>query len=721
MRAFALVFLLILMRSAAAEEDLREVSDREADEQRVAKVHFAHRGQKLIKNETLRSAMRIQEGGRFHRRFFKSDLGAVVNLYRGRGYRDAEIARKRLYLDSRERLRIEIEIDSGALWTVRTVRIEGGDPYTPDQLHAQMGLRPGDPLDYGKVLAGERRLQLFLNQHGYPHASVRNEWFGEDRTTHSAEVVYRVETGRKMYFGAVELENLERLHTRKGLIERYLDFEQGDLYDPEKLSRSRDQLARTDLFRSVFLITPETGDSLQPVQVRLQEKKYIVLGANAFINNTEPRLAGLVQHNNWLGRGAQLGLNVSWGQPIQGATAFFAERNLLRSGADLVLSAGVTDEWSRTEILGDPDDSRQFELLTTNDSVLDGLLLFAGEEPAREYIHTAVYDYRSIERLWEAAATVFKGWREIYQAQFVMTWKQARNQPDPSGSIDYAPNVDEGTNLGVEEDLFGDDDFFDDDGDDFFDDDGDDFFDDDGDDFFDDDGDDFFDDAGDDFFDDENSDAVFVDYSDGKIPVDAAWQEILTERSRSVDFSTEFLRDSRDSRFAPTRGMLLRLTGLYAIKLGRRPTYVIDGEFELRRYQPLSRRLVLAFALQGTRTASLRRGRELPQVYWKEYGGEGSLRGVRRNAVQAVGGGRIGVNLRGELRYQRGSFGLVGFWDRAQVWHEAREVRLRRMVDGYGVGLRYTLGFPLRLDLAFNDGFDAAQRIRFYFSIGQAF
>ena len=50
MRAFALVCLLILIRTAVAEEDLREVSDREADEQRVAKVHFAHRGQKLIKN-----------------------------------------------------------------------------------------------------------------------------------------------------------------------------------------------------------------------------------------------------------------------------------------------------------------------------------------------------------------------------------------------------------------------------------------------------------------------------------------------------------------------------------------------------------------------------------------------------------------------------------------------------------------------------------------------
>jgi outer membrane translocation and assembly module TamA len=31
------------------------------------------------------------------------------------------------------------------------------------------------------------------------------------------------------------------------------------------------------------------------------------------------------------------------------------------------------------------------------------------------------------------------------------------------------------------------------------------------------------------------------------------------------------------------------------------------------------------------------------------------------------------------------------------------------------------LGFPFRLDVAFNDGFDAKQKIRFYFSIGQAF
>ena len=135
----------------------------------------------------------------------------------------------------------------------------------------------------------------------------------------------------------------------------------------------------------------------------------------------------------------------------------------------------------------------------------------------------------------------------------------------------------------------------------------------------------------------------------------------------------------------------------------------------------------LAVAAQVTQTASLRKGRALPQVYWKKYGGEGSLRGVERDFIRAAGGGRVGINLRTELRFQAGAFGRGGFWDRANVWRHTRDIELADlvrgtgMVDGYGVGLRYVVGFPFRFDLAFNDGFDKDNRMRFYFSIGQAF
>ena len=705
MRAIVAVLFLALAGTALAQEELREISARDADDHKVAQIRFIHRGDKRIKGETLRSAMLTQEGKRFQRRFFKNDLTGLVNLYYSKGYRDAEIVRKLLHLDAKNRVYIHIEINSGALWTVRALTLVGGAPFSADTLRAQVGLRAGAPLNYGKVLEGERQLQVFLNQRGYPHAAVRNEWVGDDRASRSTEVVFHIDPGRKLYFGAVEVENLDQLYTRKEVIERYLQFEQGDLYSPEQLAKSREQLARTGLFRSVFLLTPETGDSLQPVVVRLRERKRISLSSEVFLSNIEPRVKGVVQHNNWLGRGARLSLDASWGQPEQGITASFTERNWLGTGADLVLSAGVTDEWQQTEQQGKPDDPRQVALLTANDSVLNDFLFvpFGGEAIIREYINTATFDYLSVEHLWKAEATLTKGWREIYQAQVSLSAEDSRTRPDPSERIAYSPDINVGE-TDSDEPTDADDQFSDDDFD--------------------------FSDEGNSFTQDE-----VIDYSDGKIPITAEWLRILTERKRSVDLTTEFLRDSRDNPFAPTRGAFLRLTGLYAYAfiLGGAPTYVIDGEAEFRYYRPLSRRLVLALALQGARTASLRRGRPLPQDYWKAYGGEGSLRGVEHEAINAPGGGRLGLNTRGELRYQRNNFGFVVFWDRAQVWRTPSQATLRNMVDGYGVGLRYALGFPLRLDIAFNDGSldnqaDEKQwwrrlykRRHFYFSIGQAF
>ena len=90
---------------------------------------------------------------------------------------------------------------------------------------------------------------------------------------------------------------------------------------------------------------------------------------------------------------------------------------MLGTGADLVLSAGVTDKWQPTKQQGNPNDQRQVALLTANDSVLEGFLSFpfGGEAIIREYIRTATFDYLSVEHLWKAEATLTKDWREIYR------------------------------------------------------------------------------------------------------------------------------------------------------------------------------------------------------------------------------------------------------------------------------------------------------------------
>ncbi len=52
------------------------------------------------------------------------------------------------------------------------------------------------------------------------------------------------------------------------------------------------------------------------------------------------------------------------------------------------------------------------------------------------------------------------------------------------------------------------------------------------------------------------------------------------------------------------------------------------------------------------------------------------------------------------------------------VLRHTSEAQWPGMTDGYGVGLRYTIGFPLRFDLGTDDGFKSK---RHYFSIGRAF
>ena len=186
-------------------------------------------------------------------------------------------------------------------------------------------------------------------------------------------------------------------------------------------------------------------------------------------------------------------------------------------------------------------------------------------------------------------------------------------------------------------------------------------------------------------------------YDEGWIPIDGTWQRLLTNRANTLNFGIELARDARDNQIAPTRGDFVRLAGLFAWEFGGARTRVLAGEVEARNYLRIRPWLVWAHALRGLVTGSLRRDRYLPQDYWIQLGGEGSVRGVNRDAIGAVGGGRAGINLRNELRLHwrqagLGQVGLVVFWDRAGVWRRPRPGRLvehgRRLRGRPAVGPR---------------------------------
>ncbi len=689
-----------LAGAGGAEAARRPIAPRDADAAalRVASISFKHTPKKRIRNTDLRAAMQTRIGEKFQRRFFLNDLTQIENLHRSAGYMGMEFTDKILEVDEKGRLHILLLIDSKAQWRVERIGLTLAAAFDTTALWKRVDVRAGDRFVYGDVVRAELELQTYLNRAGYPHAQVSHD-LELDPLAEAAAVDYFVKPGRQMYVGSIRIAAGRggdgKLQTRSSLVKRYLTFAEGDLYNPEQLRISRTNLARTNLFRSVTFNTSSevATDSLQPVDVQLTERKYVHLGANLLLNNNEPRVTGNIRHSNWLGRGGRIGMDASMGQPVQGATVYVTERHVLGSGADLTVSTDVTEEWGNTELPASPNDPRQRELLIANDSVLNGLTLL-GEQNAVPYILESSYDYRSVERLWNVNGTLSRFWGRgtgvTYALDASVAWTRSATRAI-GRSITYRPPESGEPDVGGGENGFGDDDLF-----------------------------------GDDFGDGKRVTAARqelepVDYADGAIPLDATWKEILLERSRALNFQVGLERDTRDSQIAPRQGTFARTAGLYALQLGGQEARVLEGSLDVRFYLPLLPNLVWAEAVRLEQVASLRQDRALPRAYWKELGGDGSLRGVERNTIQDVGGGRTGFTLRSELRFYHREFGLVLFWDRANVWRQAEDIQWKGMVDGYGVGLRYTVGIPFRADFAFDDGAEKESTYIFYFSIGQAF
>jgi outer membrane protein assembly complex protein YaeT len=162
---------------------------------------------------------------------------------------------------------------------------------------------------------------------------------------------------------------------------------------------------------------------------------------------------------------------------------------------------------------------------------------------------------------------------------------------------------------------------------------------------------------------------------------------------------------------------------------------VLEG----RGYLSLGKRALIAVrARGGSIRASGNQDANVP--FFKRYflGGASSLRGWGRFEVSPVTqegnpvGGYTQLETSGELRVPVwGNLTAVAFVDAGNVWTNAWDFNLNDLRYDIGPGLRYNTPIgPIRVDLGYQlnpipgllvDGKPQARRVRFHFSIGQAF
>jgi outer membrane protein assembly complex protein YaeT len=203
--------------------------------------------------------------------------------------------------------------------------------------------------------------------------------------------------------------------------------------------------------------------------------------------------------------------------------------------------------------------------------------------------------------------------------------------------------------------------------------------------------------------------------------------------------ATDFRRSTADNLLNPQRGYQATLH-LEEAGLGLPGTFSYFAlSAEGRHYLRVHDDLVIATRLQlGNIDAVEDTPINVPFSKKFFLGGASSLRGWGRYEVSPIGtsgtpiGGNSLLGFSAELRARlKGNFGGVLFLDGGNVWADTWGIRLNDLRYAVGPGLRYETPIgPVRFDIGYQlnpipgllvDGQPQTRRLRFHFSIGQAF
>jgi len=126
-----------------------------------------------------------------------------------------------------------------------------------------------------------------FGQSGHPFAKIDNRRVEIDNDAQSMAVIYTLDPGPIMRFGPVAIEGLRRLHS--AYVEGRIRWQQGEIYDLNKVEETRRALIESGLFSTVQ-ITPVT-DPDNPEDARMTidatERLRRTIGAGLAYNTSQ--------------------------------------------------------------------------------------------------------------------------------------------------------------------------------------------------------------------------------------------------------------------------------------------------------------------------------------------------------------------------------------------------------------------------------------------------
>jgi outer membrane protein insertion porin family len=210
-------------------------------------------GNKKLKDADLKKQLQSKTGGPLSRELVQSDVVHILDVYRSRGYFNAQVVPKTIEPKpggKNDRINLVFEIKEGEKLAVRDIVFTGNTAFSQIKLKAVVKtgvsnvlsfVLDNDIYDPDRIENDKDLVRRFYLAHGY--ADVRVSSVTQyDAGKKGAVVTFKVDEGPQYRFGKVEIQS--RLNGVDGnILRNNLRSESGAIYDADAVGKSVEDLA----------------------------------------------------------------------------------------------------------------------------------------------------------------------------------------------------------------------------------------------------------------------------------------------------------------------------------------------------------------------------------------------------------------------------------------------------------------------------------------------
>ncbi|SFS80924.1 Beta-barrel assembly machine subunit BamA [Porphyromonadaceae bacterium NLAE-zl-C104] len=179
---------------------------------------------------------------------YKEDKNNLIGKYHEEGYRDAEIIRDSVYKHDEKTVNIDIELEEGPLYHIRSINWVGNTHYPSSQLEQLLNMSSGDVYNQKKLQERlnsdeDAAVNLYQNN-GYLFSRIDPIEINIEND--SVDLELRVIEGPKATIKRVIIQGNDRLY--EDIIRRELRTKPGAVFSKDDLLRSVREIAQTGHF-----------------------------------------------------------------------------------------------------------------------------------------------------------------------------------------------------------------------------------------------------------------------------------------------------------------------------------------------------------------------------------------------------------------------------------------------------------------------------------------